>query len=45
MRISTNVGIGIDRPRSIDEIVGEVRRAADLGLGGAWWARGTRPTR
>lgn len=38
MRISTNVGIGIDRPRSIAEIVEETRRAADLGLGGAWWA-------
>jgi F420-dependent oxidoreductase-like protein len=38
MRISTNVGIGIDRPRTIAEIVDETRRAADLGLGGAWWA-------
>lgn len=38
MRISTNVGIGIDRPRTIAEIVEETRRAADLGLGGAWWA-------
>ncbi|MFC5181696.1 TIGR03564 family F420-dependent LLM class oxidoreductase [Actinomadura harenae] len=38
MRISTNVGIGIDRPRTIAEIVEEARRAADLGLGGAWWA-------
>ncbi len=38
MRISTNVGIGIDRPRTITEIVGEVGHAADLGLLGAWWA-------
>ncbi|MCW2914592.1 MAG: class F420-dependent oxidoreductase [Actinomycetia bacterium] len=38
MRISTNVGVGIDRPKTIAEIVEEVRRAADLGLGGAWWA-------
>lgn len=38
MRISTNVGIGFDRPRTIAEIVEETRRAADLGLGGAWWA-------
>ncbi|MEV1168100.1 TIGR03564 family F420-dependent LLM class oxidoreductase [Nonomuraea sp. NPDC049784] len=38
MRISTNVGIGIDRPRTMAEIVEETRRAADLGLGGAWWA-------
>lgn len=38
MRISTNVGIGIDRPRTLDETVAEVRRAADLGLDGAWWA-------
>jgi F420-dependent oxidoreductase-like protein len=38
MRISTNVGIGLDRPKAMGEIVAEVRRAADLGLGGAWWA-------
>jgi F420-dependent oxidoreductase-like protein len=38
MRISTNVGIGIDRPKTITEIVEEVRGAADRGLGGAWWA-------
>lgn len=31
MRISTNAGIGIDRPSTIAEIVAEVRRAADLG--------------
>ncbi|MDN3359303.1 TIGR03564 family F420-dependent LLM class oxidoreductase [Actinomadura sp. DC4] len=38
MRISTNVGIGLDRPKTMAEIVAEVQRAADLGLGGAWWA-------
>jgi len=38
MRISTNVGIGIDRPKSVAEIIAEVQQAADLGLGGAWWA-------
>jgi alkanesulfonate monooxygenase SsuD/methylene tetrahydromethanopterin reductase-like flavin-dependent oxidoreductase (luciferase family) len=38
MRISTNVGVGIDRAKTIAEIVDEVRRAADLGLGAAWWA-------
>jgi F420-dependent oxidoreductase-like protein len=42
MRISTNVGFAIDRPRTIAEMIEEVRRAADLGLGGAWWAE--RPT-
>ena len=39
MRISTTVGIELDGPQTIDEIVAEVRRAADLGLAGAWWAQ------
>jgi F420-dependent oxidoreductase-like protein len=38
MRIGTNVGIEIDGPKAIADIVEEVRRAAELGLGGAWWA-------
>lgn len=38
MRVSTNVGIGLDRPKPMAEIVEEVRNAAGLGLGGAWWA-------
>jgi F420-dependent oxidoreductase-like protein len=38
MRIGTNVGIQVDGPKTIGDIVAEVRRAADLGLGGAWWA-------
>jgi hypothetical protein len=28
MRISTNVGIGLDRPKTMSEIVAEVRSAA-----------------
>jgi alkanesulfonate monooxygenase SsuD/methylene tetrahydromethanopterin reductase-like flavin-dependent oxidoreductase (luciferase family) len=38
MRIGTNVGIEIDGPTSLPDVVAEVRRAAELGLGGAWWA-------
>jgi F420-dependent oxidoreductase-like protein len=39
MRIGTAVALGLDGPQTIDEIVGEVRQAADLGLAGAWWAQ------
>lgn len=38
MRIGTNVGIEIDGPKTIGDVVAEVRRAAELGLAGAWWA-------
>ncbi|TVT60866.1 LLM class F420-dependent oxidoreductase [Amycolatopsis rhizosphaerae] len=38
MRIGTNVGMEIDGPKTMTDIVDEVRRAAELGLGGAWWA-------
>ena len=38
MRIGTNVGLEIDGPKTMADIVDEVRRAAELGLGGAWWA-------
>lgn len=38
MRIGTNVGIELAGPRTLPDVVAEVRRAAELGLGGAWWA-------
>jgi F420-dependent oxidoreductase-like protein len=38
VRIGTNVGLEIDGPKTMADIVDEVRRAAELGLGGAWWA-------
>jgi F420-dependent oxidoreductase-like protein len=38
MRIGTNVGMEINGPRTIADIVGEVRHAAEVGLDGAWWA-------
>ncbi|MEV5716927.1 LLM class flavin-dependent oxidoreductase [Amycolatopsis mediterranei] len=38
MRIGTNVGMEIDDPKTTADIVDEVRRTAELGLGGAWWA-------
>jgi F420-dependent oxidoreductase-like protein len=38
MRIGTNVGIELAGPRGLPDVVDEVRRAAELGLGGAWWA-------
>jgi F420-dependent oxidoreductase-like protein len=38
MRIGTNVGIETDGPRAVGDIVDEVRRAAELGLDGVWWA-------
>ncbi|HEY8547915.1 MAG TPA: TIGR03564 family F420-dependent LLM class oxidoreductase [Acidimicrobiales bacterium] len=37
MRISTTVGVGLDGPQTAADITAEVRRAADLGLAGAWW--------
>jgi F420-dependent oxidoreductase-like protein len=39
MRISTTVGVELDGPQTITEIVDEVRHAAELGLAGAWWAQ------
>ncbi|HEV7721895.1 MAG TPA: TIGR03564 family F420-dependent LLM class oxidoreductase [Iamia sp.] len=39
MRISTTVGLELDGPQTIDQIVDEVRHAAQLGLAGAWWAQ------
>jgi len=39
MRISTTVGIELDGPQTAADITAEVRRAADLGLPGAWWAQ------
>jgi F420-dependent oxidoreductase-like protein len=38
MRIGTNVGMEINGPRTIADIVDEVRSAAAVGLDGAWWA-------
>jgi F420-dependent oxidoreductase-like protein len=38
MRIGTNVGIETGGPRTVGDVVEEVRRAAELGIGGAWWA-------
>nr|WP_276209763.1 TIGR03564 family F420-dependent LLM class oxidoreductase [Amycolatopsis vastitatis] len=38
MRIGTNVGLEIDGPKTMADIVDEVRHIAELGLGGAWWA-------
>lgn len=37
MRISTTVGVELDGPQTATDIAAEVRRAADLGLAGAWW--------
>ncbi len=39
MRIGTSVGLQIDGPQTIDDVEGEVRRAAELGLTGAWWSQ------
>ena len=39
MRISTTVGLQLDGPQTLDEIVDEVRRAAAVGLSGAWWSQ------
>jgi F420-dependent oxidoreductase-like protein len=37
MRIGLNVAIGPDGPQRHDEIVAEVREAADAGLANVWW--------
>lgn len=39
MRISTTVGLQLDGPQSLDDIIDEVRHVADLGLAGAWWSQ------
>jgi F420-dependent oxidoreductase-like protein len=39
MEISTAVALGLDGPQTSDDVVAEVRRAADLGLAGAWWGQ------
>ena len=39
MEISTAVALGLDGPQPGDAVVAEVRRAADLGLAGAWWSQ------
>ena len=39
MRISTTVGLQLAGPQHIDDIVAEVRLAAELGLAGAWWSQ------
>jgi F420-dependent oxidoreductase-like protein len=39
MRISTTVGLQLDGPQTLDDLIDEVRRAADLGLAGAWWSQ------
>jgi hypothetical protein len=39
MRIGTTVGLQLDGPQTISEVVDEVRRADELGLDGAWWAQ------
>ena len=39
MRIGTSVGLQVDGPQTIDDVVAEVRQAAELGLTGAWWSQ------
>jgi F420-dependent oxidoreductase-like protein len=39
MRIGTTVGLQLDGPQTIDDVVTEVRQAAEVGLAGAWWAQ------
>ena len=39
MRIGTSVGLQLAGPQTIDDVVAEVRHAADLGLTGAWWSQ------
>jgi F420-dependent oxidoreductase-like protein len=39
MRIGTTVGLQLDGPQTIEDIVAEVGRTAELGLAGAWWAQ------
>ena len=39
MRIGTSVGLQVDGPQTIDDVVDEVRRAAEVGLTGAWWSQ------
>jgi F420-dependent oxidoreductase-like protein len=39
MRISTTVGLQLDGPQTIDDVVAEARHVADLGLAGAWWSQ------
>jgi F420-dependent oxidoreductase-like protein len=39
MRISTTVGLQLDGPQTLAQVVGEVRDAAGLGLAGAWAAQ------
>lgn len=39
MRIGTTVGLQLDGPQTIDDIVEEVRHVAALGLDSAWWAQ------
>lgn len=40
MRIGISVGLQLNGPQTITEVVDEVGHAADLGLDGAWWSQG-----
>ncbi|HEY8524993.1 MAG TPA: TIGR03564 family F420-dependent LLM class oxidoreductase [Acidimicrobiales bacterium] len=37
LRLGTSVGLGLVSPQQLADVVDEVRRAAQLGLAGAWW--------
>lgn len=39
MRIGTTVGLQLAGPQATDDVVAEVRHAADLGLHEAWWSQ------
>src|SRR5918998_389879 len=39
MRISTTVGLQLDGPQTLDDVIDEVRRVAGLGFTGAWWSQ------
>lgn len=39
MRIGTTVGLQLNGPQTIDQVISEVRDTADLGLAGAWVAQ------
>lgn len=39
MRISTTVGLQLDGPQTLDDVIDEVRQVAGLGFTGAWWSQ------
>lgn len=39
MRIGISVGLQLNGPQTITDVVDEVRQAADLGLDSAWWSQ------